>query len=244
MFIIMKKIILQKTNVKSSTVTSGFTLVELLAAVVIGGILVAGSTVGLTTILQGNADAKRETLARQNRSRALEFMAEEIKSASSIKRNPKDGILVLKIPDVTHPITYDIDNNPNLPWQGPNAIVRNGPSFNDGEYENPGKPKDWDNEILIDQITNEEEDQDFLNENCDADTSDSDTIIPNDAPNDPTGFYICLDADSNRVTEIFIRSHLTDPDGELIDRDNNGKNEEIRSGIRAFARSKSPSSGE
>lgn len=122
--------------------SSGFTLTELLAAIAITGILVAGSSVGLNAILQKNAENEEEILQRQNANRALDFIAEEIKSAQQIDadatnatnftRNCSDSdvecILVLDVPDIPERIIYFTESASD-PWEGPRVIRRWGPDF-------------------------------------------------------------------------------------------------------------------
>lgn len=201
----------QAITPKVSTKSSGFTLTELLVAITITGILVAGSSVGLQTILQKNADSEKETLRRRDSNRALDFMTEEIKMAQSISEDFTDEalkealeesklssstvsnqtpILVLTIPNFDDHIVYRIaEPAGSTVWQGPRVVYRWGPGFtSDGNYSNQDDRTKWQNRPLIDFISVE-------GGNCDSGTQIPDT---------PEGFYICLQG--NRSAEIFLRN--------------------------------------
>lgn len=187
---------------------SGFTLTELLVAIVITGILVAGSSIGLDTVLRRNARNERQTLRRQEINRALDFIAEEIKMAHSISTDPNNDvpegskissstasnqtpILVLTIPNFDDKVVYRIaEPTTSTVWQGPRVIYRWGPGFtSDGNYSNQEKSSSWQNRPLIDFISAEE-----------GGSCESGNIIPKS----PEGFYICRQG--NRTVEIVIRN--------------------------------------
>ncbi|MDR9402968.1 MAG: prepilin-type N-terminal cleavage/methylation domain-containing protein [Halothece sp. Uz-M2-17] len=200
--------------------SSGFTLTELLAAIAITGILVAGSSVGLNVILQENAENEEEILQRQNANRALDFIAEEIKSAQEISNNPStvspsnfglpsntsggQKILALSIPDFVDPVIYTIAQpDSSIVWQGPRVIYRWGPNLNaDGTYSDEGNSSGWQNRPLIDFVT------DQTDSNLPSYCSESGvTQVPSSSP---AGFYICVEDDSDpstpsRVAEVVIR---------------------------------------
>lgn len=190
--------------------SSGFTLIELLVAITMTSILVAGSSIGLTTILQKNAENERRIVRRQEASRALSFITEEIKMAQTISNDPendapsgselpsgtsdKDTVLVLTIPDFDAPVVYRVAKpaSDSL-WEGPRVIYRWGPDFKaDGTYDTSS----WENNPLIDLVTASDEDN--FSYYCNQSYTDK---IPADSPQ---GFYICLEG--NKVAEIVIRS--------------------------------------
>lgn len=138
---------------------SGFTLVELLVAVAITGIVISVSGFGLVNILQANKRAEAATERRTELNRALDFIAEEVRMASYIEPNvsdsfnassiaPKfsetkscnnssDGLdcaLILKIPNIGG---AGANKEPivyyvasaDSPWIGPRVIYRWGPPF-------------------------------------------------------------------------------------------------------------------
>lgn len=63
---------------------SGFTLVELLVAVAITGIVATGVGFGLVSILQANRKAEAQTTMRMDLNRSLDFIADEIRSARRV----------------------------------------------------------------------------------------------------------------------------------------------------------------
>lgn len=68
----------------NSSMNSGFTLLELLAALLISSILVTGSIVGLQTILQANVRSEQESQARYQLNRAVDYIAEDVKTADQL----------------------------------------------------------------------------------------------------------------------------------------------------------------
>lgn len=248
------KIILNQLSKNSS----GFTLIDLLVAIVITGILVAGTSVGLTTILEKNQENEEEILKRQDTNRALNFIAEEIKSAEEISTDPSttdnDGnpdndapsdmpslsgtnvetVLTLFIPGLDDPVVYRSAKPPNNSvWQGPRVIYRWGPNLNqDGSYSDPDTSTD------IIESTNWQNRPliDLVTDNTDDHLPDycsqsGVTQIPSSAK----GFYICVEDDGDpntpsRVAELVIRS-------QLKEQSSNDDKKYIETSLRTFARS-------
>lgn len=147
----MNKFFWQLAIKKSQATSPGFTLIELLVTLLITSALVGGSIGGLSIILQSNADNEEETLQQQNTNRALDFMAEEIKSARAIAdptnistiapdfpRTCGSGgvecILALDLPEVPQAIVYFTEGASD-PWEDPRVIRRWGPNFcEDGTF--------------------------------------------------------------------------------------------------------------
>jgi prepilin-type N-terminal cleavage/methylation domain-containing protein len=137
----------------------GFTLVELLVALVITGIVISMTGSGLYTLMRANHRAQIETTDRLELEQALAFMTDEIKmskqvltslplldivtgtthfqaasGSSRVKR-----ILILNPTansGLTHPIVYYIADPPNSSvWLGPRVIYRWGPTLlQNGNY--------------------------------------------------------------------------------------------------------------
>jgi len=230
---------LQKSIYKLMTNSSGFTLTELLVAVIMTGIFVAGVGSVLTNVLQARTDLEQESARRKTSSRALDFISKELKSAKNIQSSPSqpsdysspadiksgsnDLVIVATIPQEAFedssgtfvPAVYSIatpnsDNN----WRGPNIIYRWGPPFNeDGTYDETVDPSNWETAPLMDFVTDENQgDSKVASYTSESEycKDDTDTILPNDPPTQ--GFYLCLDEDNNRTGEIVIR---TQPNEEL-----------------------------
>lgn len=65
--------------------SSGFTLVELLVAIAITGIVTTVAGFGLVNILQANRKAEAQTERRMNLNRALNYIADDIREARSVQ---------------------------------------------------------------------------------------------------------------------------------------------------------------
>jgi prepilin-type N-terminal cleavage/methylation domain-containing protein len=133
----------------------GFTLVELLVALVITGIVISMTGSGLYTLMRANHRAQIETTDRLELEQALAFMTDEIKmskqvltslplvdnfrAASGISTTNYKLILILSPAansGLTYPIVYYIADPPNSSvWLGPRVIYRWGPTLlQNGNY--------------------------------------------------------------------------------------------------------------
>ncbi|MEO0836596.1 MAG: hypothetical protein AAFY16_11570 [Cyanobacteria bacterium J06642_3] len=160
---------------------------------------------GLMQVLQLTQKGNSETAARNESSRALDFISDEMRRAQAIEVDMSDidtlvgsdytskkisgavERLVLQIPGVDQRIIYSVaEPEDSSPWKGPRAIYRWGPAFNAaGDYSNPNNPAVWQNQVLVDGI------------------SDEDQTAPCDG-NDVTyqGFFACVvDDDGDGITE-------------------------------------------
>jgi prepilin-type N-terminal cleavage/methylation domain-containing protein len=139
----------------------GFTLVELLVALVITGIVISMTGSGLYTLMKANHRAQIETTDRLELEQALAFMTDEIKmskqvltslplldnvtrtthfqAASGISTANYKPILILSPAansGLNYPIVYYIADPPNSSvWLGPRVIYRWGPTLlQNGNY--------------------------------------------------------------------------------------------------------------
>jgi prepilin-type N-terminal cleavage/methylation domain-containing protein len=134
----------------------GFTLVELLVALVITGIVISLTGSGLYTLMNANQRAQIETTDRLELEQALAFITDEIKMSKQVLTSlpvvdgtihfqPASGssrvkpILILSPSansGLTHPIVYYIADPPNSSvWLGPRVIYRWGPTLlQNGNY--------------------------------------------------------------------------------------------------------------
>jgi prepilin-type N-terminal cleavage/methylation domain-containing protein len=131
-----------KTRQSSHHANEGFTLIELLIATSIMGIVATLAGFGVVAMLQQNKTAASETDRRTNLNRALDFIANEVRSANSLASTssslPSDatGVLRLTIPSDTAFPTHEYYIKPvntncattspstNVLWATPNMICR------------------------------------------------------------------------------------------------------------------------
>jgi prepilin-type N-terminal cleavage/methylation domain-containing protein len=138
----------------------GFTLVELLVAMFISGMVVSLAGTGLVSIGNASQQAQSETTDRLELDRAVMFMSEEVKMSRAIDPHPPQDrpstipqfkavtngknvrpILVLT-PAIDSGLSQSIvyyltETPPTSMWRGPLAIYRWGPTLlQDGSYSN------------------------------------------------------------------------------------------------------------
>ena len=146
---------------------SGFTLTELLVAVIMSTFVIGALGFGLMQILRLTQKGNSETAARNESSRALDFISDEMRRAQAIEVNnnlkyvqrkivapsfktkvlkDKGGnaikpSLVLQVPGVDERIIYTVaPPTKDSPWKGPLVIYRWGPALTaDGSYETDAK---------------------------------------------------------------------------------------------------------
>ncbi len=206
-------------------IQKGFTLVELLVALVITGIVISLTGTGLYAIMNANQRSQIETTDRLELEQALAFMTDEIKMSQQVMTNvniPRDAnfdpvsgdiqiILVLKPAigsKLTNPIIYYLAEPPNSSvWLGPRVIYRWGPTLlQNGKYSD-GDGKDvtaisaksdieYFNEVLVDRIS--ERVTASTNIACE---SSYNYAIP--AVTDRQGFYACI-APAQKSVKIWM----------------------------------------
>ncbi len=205
-------------------------LVELLVAATITLAVSAGAVFGLTTIMRADEEAEVETQRRMELSRALDFMAEEVKMAQAVAPDVNidvhstvasdfdsdcddagDGVdcaLILQIPGVSQRVIYYVASPPNgSVWLGPRVIYRWGPEYNaDGTYSNAGTPANWSARPLVDRIEGNLESP--WHTSCQSGWS------PNLPEDDRDSFYACVDP-TGKVAEVFLLGALSDSSEHL-----------------------------
>jgi prepilin-type N-terminal cleavage/methylation domain-containing protein len=105
----------------------GFTLIEVLLATVIIGIVAASATAGLTAILNQSQRSERKTEERNKLNRALDYISEDVKGARVVQgldsnNDGNDDVLQLAFPDGSN-VYYRLSAS-NSVWRGPNMIQR------------------------------------------------------------------------------------------------------------------------
>ncbi|WP_373541415.1 type II secretion system protein J [Chamaesiphon sp.] len=163
---------------------SGFTLAELLVALVITGIVISLTGSGLYALMKANYRSQIETADRLELERSLAFMTDEIKMSQQVVTtipatitgfSPASGssqvqpILVLNPAlnsGLKKPIVYYLADPPNSSvWLGPRVIYRWGPTLlQNGNYSDGnghdltllplGSPVAYYNEVVVDRISN------------------------------------------------------------------------------------------
>ena len=159
----------------------GFTLVELLVALVITGIVISLTGTGLYALMNANQRSQIETTDRLELEQALAFMTDEIKMSQQVMTNiphdatnfnPVSGVIQIILvlnpapsSKLTKPIIYYLADPPNSSvWLGPRVIYRWGPTllqngnYSDGDGKDvagilPGAPIEYFNEVLVDRIS-------------------------------------------------------------------------------------------
>ncbi|NBD32029.1 MAG: prepilin-type N-terminal cleavage/methylation domain-containing protein [Cyanobacteria bacterium] len=145
----------QPIAIPNQRTNKGFTLVELLASLVITGIVVASLNIGMTYLLQESRETEKESQRRSEHNRAADFLTEEMRMAKAVAMDStistatdapsftKDCtdtsddlvcVLILQVPGVPERIIYYTEPAAT-PWQGPRVLRRWGPNFcADGTY--------------------------------------------------------------------------------------------------------------
>ena len=203
---------------------SGFTLTELLVGLIMSIFVVGALGFGLTQILRVTQTGNSQTTARTESSRALYFISDEMRRAQFIevdmsdtnidtlggtdytsKKKPGAVVrLALQIPGVDRRVIYSVaPPTGSSPWKGPNVIYRWGPNLDaNGNYTDPNDTSDWQNEALVDGISDVTQ-----NVTCGKNGDGTAKTISYE------GFFACVvDDDGNGTTE---NAADTNGDGEI-----------------------------
>ena len=194
----------QKLLKKQYNSNSGFTLTELLVGLFMSIFVVGALGFGLITVLQITQRENSKTAARNENSRALGFISDELRRASEIETdetNARTGtatgqfdvtgktvVLALNIPEVNTSADLGSDADAGTSeriiyylqpatsnWKGPLVLYRWGPPLNaNGEYTNGT----WGEQVLLDGIDNT-----TVSSPCPTGTP---------TPATPQGFYACI----------------------------------------------------
>ena len=217
-----------------NSAVNGFTLVELMLAAVATVAIIGAAGYGLVAIVSSKNTADASTIQRQNLNQALNYMTEEVRSASAISPTGNTTgitgfpllptgsqvVLVLTEPSMPNPIVYYVAPAQS-PWLGPNNIVRWGPDINpDGSYNTSS----YNTNPLVDLINTNPS---GASTTCTAGWS----AVPS---TNLQGFYACI-APFGKVADVYLGS---------VFRDGSGKSSTYSVNSRMYARSvsKLPSS--
>ena len=200
-----------KKLLKKNQPDSGFTLTELLTGLIMSIFVTGALGFGLYQIMAATSKETAKTNARQDASRAVEFISDELRRASRIETiaNPTNApgfpiasgrtvVLALDIPGVDSRIVYYLqDSNSN--WQGPQVLYRWGPPLNaDGEYTNVNNTGAWQNEALIDGVDKLQ--SNLATNPCNVGAGE--TLTPATSDN-YGGFYGCVNG-TQTAAQIFL----------------------------------------
>jgi prepilin-type N-terminal cleavage/methylation domain-containing protein len=206
----------------------GFTLVELLLALAITGLVMTLAGSGLYALMTANDRSQSETMDRLELERALAFMTDEIKMSQQIQTPASSiagfqaasgssrvqPILVLspaantKLPS---PIVYYLADPPNSSvWLGPRVIYRWGPTllqngnYSDGDGKDvatiaPGAEVQYYNEVLVDRMSHVATASATIP--CETNYNYAAPALANRA-----GFYACIAPDRKSV-KLWLHKH-------------------------------------
>ena len=208
---------------------SGFTLTELLVGLIMSIFVIGALGFGLMQILRVTQKGNSETAARNESSRALDFISDEMRRAQSIEVDMETGAgkninviapnyslptggtvrLALNISDTTQPVIYSVAPPRNTsPWKGPLVIYRWGPVLGaDGSYTTASlaDPTAWTNEALVDGIS--DVDQTTTCDNNGDGTAETITY---------KGFFACVVDDDGDIILDAAGSQVLDSSGNPI----------------------------
>ncbi|MBV5257835.1 prepilin-type N-terminal cleavage/methylation domain-containing protein [Synechococcus moorigangaii CMS01] len=212
---------------------NGFTLVELLLAITISGIIATALGVGLSSMLTSNRKVEAKTQQRTLLNRATDYITEDIKKSRvagiSTVNTTNDTLELSYFPNITSAnevvIQYQLDDQSD-PWKGPKVLKRR-----EGQRGSSGTT--WGNwQVVVDGISENTTDID-----CDAD-SGVETI------NTLGGFQACVEeSDSDAtVSSAPVYSVSFALVGELFDFEGNDSSDRdtLRVETQAFSRAVVP----
>ena len=174
---------------------SGFTLTELLVGLFMSIFVVGALGFGLMTVLRTTQSETSKVAARNETSRALDFISDEIRRSESIGTTgtgftPATGqtvVLALNIPGYTNDVVYYLESSSGN-WEGPQVLYRWGPPLNaNGEYTSGT----YQSQALIDGI----DDTTIATSPC----ATGETLTPSSA----SGFYACINA-ANTAAQLYM----------------------------------------
>ncbi len=184
---------------RKSRSNSGFTLMELLVGLFMSIFVVGALGFGLMQVLRVTQSETSKSTARNETSRAIDFISDEIRRAKRIENvatnaynftsTGKTVVFALEIPEVTSSfgadnntsttnserIVYYLQSASGTSWRGDQVLYRYGPPLGtNGDYTTGT----WQYEALIDNISGNS-----VTSECPTGTT---------TPASPTGFYACI----------------------------------------------------
>jgi hypothetical protein len=187
----------------------GFSLADMMIAGVITSAVVSVSGYGVAAMIDSSTTANSKTERRVEMNRAIDFIATEVRGATSIVKDVSTAtvptafspdstkvdvstvqkVLMINVPGTASdtPIIYYVAKPVDGNWKGPRVVYRWGPAFDStGNYSNAATVADWKSEPLIDKIAN----------------GGPTPSCSSGSLNGTSGFYSCVD-DSGKTATIF-----------------------------------------
>ncbi|MFM7441188.1 MAG: hypothetical protein ACKO2V_21760, partial [Snowella sp.] len=165
-------------------------------------LVVSAAGMGVVFMTQKNMIASADGDIKYNLGRAVDFMSEEVKTASLIRSSVgsinatnfsstgKTVVLAISVPGVSQDIIY-YTQAPGNPWLGNLAIYRWGPALDSsGAYTNATTPSAWTGQLLVDLIASAKASDDS---GCPSGWSA--------LPSATVGFFACVNS-TNKMVEI------------------------------------------
>ncbi|MBE9048313.1 hypothetical protein IQ255_28665 [Pleurocapsales cyanobacterium LEGE 10410] len=206
---------------------SGFTLTELLVGLFMSTFVIGALGFGLMQVLRTTQSETSKVAARNESSRALDFISDEMRRAQAIEVDMTTGAgsniasvapayslptggtvrLALQIPGVVQRVIYSVaPPDSSSPWKGPLVIYRWGPNLDaSGNYTDPTNIANWNNEALVDGVSNENQTED-----CDNNGDGIEETITYQ------GFFACVvddDGDRDAAGNLIVEN-VTDANGD------------------------------
>ena len=189
-------------NLLTKKANSGFTLIELILASIGMFFVVMAAGYGVLVMTRENVAANAASDTQYNLGRAVDFISEEVKTASALTTNATlstsvcgstwvatasdQVVLGLTIPtdSGTNVNVVYYTKTPSATWLGSNAIYRCGPELNvDGQYT-----PSFNSHLLVDLIANAP-----LSTGCPGTINNGSTTGWTQSPSSgQKGFYVCL----------------------------------------------------
>jgi hypothetical protein len=189
-------------NLLKKNTKSGYTLVELILAAVVTVLVISAAGMGVVLMTQKNMIASADGDVKYNLGRAVDFMSEEVKTASLIRSSAgsinatdfsstgKTVVLAIRVPGVSQDIIY-YTQAPGNPWLGNVGIHRWGPALDSsGAYTNATTPSAWTGQLLVDLIASAQA-------SGDGGCPSGWTALPSTT----VGFFACVNS-TNKMVEI------------------------------------------
>lgn len=207
----------------------GISLIELLVAIIMGGIVLTAATSGFANLLRANQSVENKTLRGVTLTKALAIIQEDIKSARAVTRtnSPCSGATSTSCLVLTYPNNSIIDGttctltNPSITYAYED--IKSGTQI----YLKPGllkrrissctnatNPGNW--QVVADGLISDNEDNPNPSCNQDLPQWTGNTTVYGANGSGKGGFRFCLNTDdtdpntvpNNRLVRVFLYGHI------------------------------------